>query len=359
MTESPLASAAPAAAPSPAAALRRVPLAFSGTAGEYFRIWIVNLGLTILTLGIYSAWAKVRTRRYLYGHLRLDGAAFEYTADPVKILIGRLIVAAGAALYALGSSFFPPLAFAMLALLFLATPWIVVRALAFNHRHTRWRNLRFRFLGRYGEAARVYLGWPLLVVLSLGFAAPAYHARQQEFMVANSAYGATRFAFRWRFGDYFAAYVGAFFVFGLVIGAGIALAVALGGAGDAGEAGALGAALTVAASLLAYFAAFTVISVTTTNLLYGGASLPGVSFRSNLRVLEMLGLYLGNAVAIALSIGLLIPWAQIRLARYRASRLDVMASVDLDSFAHAAEEADGAGAFADEAAVAFDFDFGL
>ncbi len=36
------------------------PLSFTGTAGDYFRIWIANIALTLLTLGIYSAWAKVR-----------------------------------------------------------------------------------------------------------------------------------------------------------------------------------------------------------------------------------------------------------------------------------------------------------
>ena len=36
------------------------PVRFVGTGSEYFRIWIVNLLLTIVTLGIYSAWAKVR-----------------------------------------------------------------------------------------------------------------------------------------------------------------------------------------------------------------------------------------------------------------------------------------------------------
>ncbi|MED5348372.1 MAG: DUF898 family protein, partial [Pseudomonadota bacterium] len=40
---------------------------FHGEGGEFFRIWIVNLVLSIVTLGIYSAWAKVRTKRYFYG----------------------------------------------------------------------------------------------------------------------------------------------------------------------------------------------------------------------------------------------------------------------------------------------------
>ncbi|MFB1034562.1 MAG: DUF898 family protein, partial [Sinobacterium sp.] len=39
---------------------RTVPVKFLGKTGEFFSIWIVNLLLTIVTLGIYSAWATVR-----------------------------------------------------------------------------------------------------------------------------------------------------------------------------------------------------------------------------------------------------------------------------------------------------------
>src|SRR5688500_4641132 len=64
---------------------------FTGRAGEFFGIWFVNLVLSVLTLGIYSAWAKVRTERYFYGNTRLGGAPFEYLAQPIAILKGRLI----------------------------------------------------------------------------------------------------------------------------------------------------------------------------------------------------------------------------------------------------------------------------
>ena len=67
---------------------------FTGTAAEYFRIWIVNLFFTLATLGIYSAWAKVRKRRYFYGSTRLDGDSFDYFASPKAILNGRIIAVA-------------------------------------------------------------------------------------------------------------------------------------------------------------------------------------------------------------------------------------------------------------------------
>ena len=64
---------------------------FTGKTADYFRIWAVSLCLSLLTLGVYSAWGKVRKRRYLYAHTRLDGSGFDYHATPVAILKGRVI----------------------------------------------------------------------------------------------------------------------------------------------------------------------------------------------------------------------------------------------------------------------------
>src|SRR6202166_4639400 len=67
------------------------PLSFTGTGGEYFGIWIVNLLLTIATLGIYSAWAKVRRLQYFYRNTRVAGAIFDYHGNPKAILKGRIL----------------------------------------------------------------------------------------------------------------------------------------------------------------------------------------------------------------------------------------------------------------------------
>ena len=80
---------------------------FHGNGGEYFRIWIVNLLLTLVTLGIYGAWAKVRRLRYFYGSTELAGSAFEYHGEPRKILKGRLIAAGLLAIYSLANQFNP------------------------------------------------------------------------------------------------------------------------------------------------------------------------------------------------------------------------------------------------------------
>src|SRR5207249_9838516 len=80
---------------------------FTGHAGEYFRIWIVSLCLSIATLGVYSAWGKVRKKRYLYAHTKLDGSSFDYRASPLAILRGRILALLLFGGFALSAHFVP------------------------------------------------------------------------------------------------------------------------------------------------------------------------------------------------------------------------------------------------------------
>ena len=80
--------------PPPLPVASRSFLEFRGSGREYFGIWIVNLVLSIITLGIYIPWARVRTRRYFYRNTLLDGHSFDYLADPKRLLIGYLIIGA-------------------------------------------------------------------------------------------------------------------------------------------------------------------------------------------------------------------------------------------------------------------------
>src|SRR5262249_17970343 len=78
--------------PSPTSSARAPePLRFTGTGSEYFGIWIVNLLLTLITLGIYSAWAKVRRLQYFYRHTEVAGSSFDFHGNPVRILVGRIL----------------------------------------------------------------------------------------------------------------------------------------------------------------------------------------------------------------------------------------------------------------------------
>ena len=84
-------TAALEAAPTPpipatetAPASHRLDVRFTGSGSEYFRIWIVNLLLSIVTAGLYTPWARRRTARYFYDHTIVADSPLEFTA-PLRL----------------------------------------------------------------------------------------------------------------------------------------------------------------------------------------------------------------------------------------------------------------------------------
>jgi uncharacterized membrane protein YjgN (DUF898 family) len=110
----------------------------------------------------------------------------------------------------------------------------------------------------------------------------------------------------------------------------------------------------------AFGVAFAIGHAGLTNLLYRKATLGGFRFWSDLRAGPLLGIYLTSGLAVAATVGLALPWARVRMARYRAEHLKVVGYADLDAFVETSEQ-DGSrlGELASEVADAFDFDFGF
>ena len=148
---------------------RILPFEFRGDGFEYFKIWIVNLLLTIITLGIYSAWAKVRNHRYFYSNLYLEGHSFRYLASPWVILRGRIIAVVTLIIFSFVSQTFPLVGLGLTVLLLIAIPYIVNSSIAFTQRNSSYKNIQFRFHGDYWGAVMVIYVWPLLGILTLGF----------------------------------------------------------------------------------------------------------------------------------------------------------------------------------------------
>lgn len=313
---------------------------FSGRAGEFFGIWFVNLLLSIVTLGIYSAWAKVRTERYFYGNTRLAGASFDYLADPIAILKGRLI--AYGVLIALGVSmrFSIGLYFALFVMIWVLMPMIIVLGLRFRARNSAWRGLSFKFDQSTGDAYGPFMGWPILTSLTMSLLYPGMMRRQHEFVVEGHRFGGERFDFRGETGTYYKPYLvallGGVLLFVGFMGAMTGAVVAAGDAGatEAGAGPAFGAGM-IAAMVGFYaglFALMIMLRVRYMNLLWNNSHLGAHRFESTLRVRDMMWIYASNLVAIVCTLGLATPWAMVRLARYRAEHFAVVAQGSIESF---------------------------
>ncbi|MFK7733452.1 MAG: YjgN family protein [Pseudomonadales bacterium] len=409
------------------------PFEFTGRTGEYFRIWIVNILLTIVTLGIYSAWAKVRNHRYFYGNTLLDGSAFEYTADPIKILRGRIIAVVVLIAYQSAGLVSTSASVIAFAILMIIMPAMIVLALRFRMRYTSWRNIPFGFVPNF-KMAYLLFGLPMLLGLAMialtasfesglsdmgvdletgNYEEPAEPVNEStddasqdsnnnaetdedsermtpeqaaqleemgiqflwvfgglmlafwclfplwlrfyyKFVADHTRYGRTHFRFLATVAEFYSIYIIAAL---LLVAAAVALALLLGGMSALGFSDE--SAVAMAGGVIGVMIFLLVQSYVQTqraNVVYSNIELEDIGFRSELKVSTMAWLYISNTVAIIVSLGLMIPWAKIRVARYRASTMTLYAN-NFDAFqARAAADVDAEGA---EISDFMDFDLGL
>ena len=339
-------------------------LSFHSDGSEYFRIWIVNICLSIITLGIYSAWAKVRRRRYFYRHTRLCGDNFDYHANPVAILKGRLILLPLLAAYLYGDFFVPGLTLGTFVLIIFLLPFLLVRAATLNNRNTSYRNIRFGFDGASKQSYKMFFKYGLISVASLGIASPIMEFARRRFVIENSRYGSARFSFAGEFGAFFKIY----FFAGLMIAIGVFITTffinqleslirsIFDVPYDPESLGFL-VYLPVVLIGLTYFAAMVYASVRAGNYMFSHTSIGDRSIEANLSVRKMVYIQFTNMLAIIATLGLFIPWAHVRVHRYRVAHIFVDVGGGLDDFI--AGEKQDADALGEEAGDFFDFDFGI
>jgi uncharacterized membrane protein YjgN (DUF898 family) len=333
------------------------PVIFHGQVEEYFRIWIVNTLLTLVTAGVFFSWAKVRKRRYLRGSTELMGHRFDYRANPVRLLIGHIAVLTLFLGYSVFGAVYPVVLYTVLTIGVVLLPWVVVRSLTFNAHNTVYRGIRFRFNSSLSAAARVYLFEPLLIVLTLGFYYPAWQHSKRAYTVENHRFGDAYFRFNAPKGRFYAA----FFAGGAIVAA----AVFVGGFLSAQLVRATGTDGTRILQLAPFFIVYgfgfhlaqSLIYAMTFNHVWNHTRVDEHAFRAELEVGRWVGLQLTNLLAIVGTLGLLYPWAVIRAQRYAASRLAFCPAGPIDTI----QRLGGAGGSAtgDMAAEFIGIDFGL
>ncbi len=330
------------------------PLAFRfvGHGGEYFRIWIVNLLLSVLTLGVYSAWAKVRREQYFHRNLLLDESGFDYHGQAKAILKGRLIAFGVLVLLSVTEHVGPKThALALLALV-PAVPWLAVRALRFRAHNTSYRGLRFSFHGTYRQALMTFVVHGLLAVATLGLSFPLFLQRQKKFVLDNLRYGGAEFSCAVRSRDFYRIFfMPVIAVVAIIFVAGILAALIGGAAAPLLPLAFLGGFLGLQLFLLPY------VHVRTGNAVWNSTRVAGSGFRSAMTVPSYFWIVASNLVLLVVTAGLFWPWAKVRVAVYRAKRTQFWCEGSLDEFV--AGEASKATAIGDEMAELFAVDVAL
>lgn len=340
--------------------LRQVPVLFHGNTKEFFSIWIVNLLLTIVTLGIYSAWAKVRTNRYFYGNTEIDGHRFAYLATPIQILKGRIIAVVLFATYFVVSSINPLAGTVLAILLALAMPYFVIMSHRFRMRMTAYRNVRFNFAGRYGTAFLLFVVLPICSVFTLYLLFPYVLKKIDEFLVNETGFGDRKFTTALSPGEYYATAIltvliagGIFFIGSIALGG---LSGASGGFASGGFS--LFSIGIFAMYLLAYAVSSAFYAARIRNHIFAKTELADVAtFSSDMGAGDLIVLRLTNVLATVFTLGMAIPWVKVRTAQFYAAATHVSILEGINSVVE--EQHSNAGALGEEASNLFDLDIAL
>ena len=343
---------------------------FTGDGASYFGIWIVNLLLTIVTVGLYSPWAKVRRLRYFYGNTLVDGSPFEFHGSPIAILKGRILGLLLFLAYSQSAKLSILLWVAVVILLLVAAPWIAWKSLRFRLINSSYRGVRFGFGGSLAQSYATFAPAILVILLPafFGFFVSIYarngpppvgliplfvlvflaemallpwlYLRIKRYQHAHAQFGVAGFAFSGSIrGVYGLALkvVGiglVAVVAGVVIGvlAGLFLGLVASGIGalpllPSGTSASASAAadkiiVIFGGSLAGYLvllSAFPLASALAQNFVWGQTSLASESFASEVDPFVLWRIQFVNVLLLIVTLGLYWPYAIVRLTRYRLS----------------------------------------
>lgn len=308
---------------------------YHGTGGALLGLTLINAILSMLTLGIYSFWAKSRLRAFHYENTEADGDRFAYHGTGGELLRG--------ALRAFGLILLLGFAFAVLMSILggpEASPWTqgtitlgfyllfaVLASAAVNltrrYRLSRssWRGVRFAFDGSTGDYMMMMARGTLLTIVTLGFYTPFFQSERRAFLVNHTRFGSEPFRYdgdgRQLFGDYVKAVL-----------------------------------LTIPTLGLCWFW----YAAHKHRILWSHTKMRGAQFISSVEGNDLLALHLTNFVLVVVTLGIATPWAITRMHAFQCEHLRLVGTVD---WASIDQQAQAAGAMGEGLADGLDMDVGL
>ncbi|HEX7034327.1 MAG TPA: YjgN family protein [Pseudomonadales bacterium] len=291
-------------------------LAHHGRGGELFVLFIVNVVLKILTLGVYHFWGKTRVRRYLWTQTSFDGERLEYTGTGLELFVGFLkaiVVLAGVILaFAILASLVPPVAAVLMIALYVLFPVLIGAAVYSAQRYkltrTRLRGIRFGLAGSPWNHGLKTLGYGLLTALTLGLYTPFMRMKLAGHMLSNTRFGTEQFAFDGRGGDLFVRFL-------------------------------VTVLLTIPTFGLVWFWYRASEYRYTLSRLSAGK----VRFEVTESDMSLALFFLGNALIFVLTLGLGLPWVVTRSLRHLGENLQVTGAIDYSRIRQAQEESQAVG----------------
>ncbi len=339
------------------------------------RLSVVNALLRIITLGIYGFWAKTEVRKRIWSGIRIEGEPLQYTGTGMELFKGFLVVLfivllpTFVAMTAAVLTFGPHAAEVALIqgafyLVFLFLVFFgIYRATRYRLSRTLWRGIRGGLDGSAGAYAGASM-WRLVAnIVTLGWLTPHNAVKLQGMITNNMRFGQMPFSFTATSGRLYGPF--ALLWLGIVGTAILAVAAVMmfvlpPEMFEPGQPPIPPSPQQMAAMVGIYIAILLLFAVM--SAWYGAVQLrhfaahthyDGATFESRATGLGLAWLALTNFLLVLFSLGILMPVAQGRKARYLVETLSINGTVRLNEILQGAPSQTGAG---EGLAQAFDID---
>lgn len=308
---------------------------YHGTGGALLGLVAVNALLTVLTLGIYSFWAKNRVRQFHYGHTEAGGDRFTYHGTGGELFRGwirafavlLLLVVAFAVLTLVSGGKTAPVTtqVAMMLVLYGTAGVLVLAAINLTRRYrmsrTSWRGIHFSFHGSTRAFITMMVQGTLLSIVTLGLHTPFFQSQRRAFLVQHTRFGAEEFSYHGNGRALFAEFLKAL-------------------------------VLTIPTLGLCWiwYAAFKHRYLWSQTRMRGGQFISSVTAGDLFRVTAV------NLMLVLFTAGIATPWAITRMHAFWCAHLRLVGTVDWASLDQRAQVAD---AFGEGLAESLDVEVGL
>ena len=339
--------AGPAAAEQPQGAGQAIDIRWEEPEG-FIWLSLENALLSLITLGIYSFWGKTEVRHRIWNAVRINGEPLEYTGTGMELFLGFLIAAAAIIGITLGyvlvvfALFGEGMVAELLMLpLYVVFFWLagyaIYRAHRYRLRRTRWRGIRGTLAGSPARYANVSFLTALTLPFTLGWTHPWRKAKLHRIITNDTRVGSEPLQFDPE-ASATALYrkFAPFWLAGMLLYVLVVVAVMSGNQSTTLTLAPFAALLLLLWLALRFHAFWFHWAAANTMLQNARFSLnitPGGLFR----------LFLGNFFILVLSLGILKPVVQKRLARHFVENLRLDGPVDLKRIAQAGDSLEKTG----------------
>ncbi len=309
-------------------------LQFHGVGIDLALIILRNIALTIITLGIYSFWGKVKVRQFLWQNSEFHGQRFIYHGTGKELLLGWLkvigiyiggVAITQAAMFA--SPTYGPIASLVFAFIILwLIPYAVYMSQRYLYSRTSWRGIRLGMTREVKPFVLEFVRGYFLTIITLGFYGAVWQNRLYAIRTNNSYVGTMRVRYTGKDGEVFSIFIKALLPMIFTLGI---------------------YSFWYAAKISRYRAYHTWI---------GSASIGAARGRLEMTGGDYFGLVLLNIVCILFTGGLAMPWVIANNMAFFLKRFSFVGNVDFTKIHQQVSEGN---ASADGLAGALDVGFGV